>query len=208
MELQYYGANCLRLTSKKASLVIDDTLADLGLSSVTKAGDIALFTGVHSGAKSDVKLMIDQPGEYEVSDISIHGTAARPHIDEQNKKSVTIYRLVADDLRIAILGHVYPDLSEDQLELLGTIDILCIPVGGSGYTLDGIGALKLIKKIEPKLIIPTHYADPKVHYPVPQQDLESALKAMSIEPKETVPKLKLKVQDLPETTQLIVLERQ
>lgn len=207
MDIQFYGANCIRLSNKRASLVFDDNLADLGLNATTKAGEIALFTGPHGDPKAEVKLIIDYPGEYEVSNVSIRGVAARAHMDEEGQKTAVMYRLLMDDLRIAVLGHVYPELSEDQLEALGTVDVLLIPVGGNGYTLDGIGALKLIKKIEPKLVIPTHYADKNINYPMPQAELADALKNMSMEPKETVPKLKLKAGDLGDVTQLIVLER-
>lgn len=208
MELQYYGANCLRISTKKANLVIDDNLADLGLKSATKAGDISLFTGPHAPAPVGTKLVIDHPGEYEVSDVSIQGTATRAHIDTPEQRSATIYRLVAEDIRLVVLGHVYPELSEDQLEIIGTTDILIVPVGGNGYTLDGVGALKLIKKISPKLIIPAHYADKHINYPVPQQELQEALKALAMEPRETVAKLKIKPTDLTDITQLVVLERQ
>lgn len=208
MDIQFYGANCVRITSKKAAVVIDDNLAQLGSSSVTKSADIVLFTGAHGTPKGDIKLVIDQPGEYEVSDISIQGIAARAHIDEESKRSATIFKLVVEDIRIAVAGHIYPELDDAQLESLGTIDVLLIPVGNSGYTLDGIGALALIKKIEPKLVIPTHYADKGLKYEVPQQDLETALKDLAMEPKETVPKLKLKAGELGEVTQLVILERQ
>jgi L-ascorbate metabolism protein UlaG (beta-lactamase superfamily) len=91
---------------------------------------------------------------------------------------------------------------------LGTIDILVVPVGGNGYTLDPIGALKLIKAIEPKIVIPTHYDDGSANYPVPQQTLADALKNLAMEPRETVSKLKVKAGEMGETTQLVVLERQ
>ena len=208
MELQYYGGNCVRLSTKKANIIIDDNLIELGGKTVTKAGDIALFTGPHGEPGADVKLVIDQPGEYEVSDVSIQGVAARAHIDEEGKKSTVMYRLLADDIRIAVLGHIYPYLSDDQLESLGTIDILIIPVGGNGYTLDPVGALEVIKKIEPKIVIPTHYADGKLKYPVPAVSLEEAIKGLSMEPKETVEKLKVKGGELfGESTQLIVLNK-
>ena len=208
MEVQFYGANCVRISSKKANLVIDDNLVDLGQKSITKAGDIALFTTTHSDPKADVKLVIDAPGEYEVSNVSIKGISARAHMDEAGNKSAIIYRLVIDDIRVAVMGHIYPDLSEEQLEAIGTIDMIIIPVGGSGYTLDPVGALKVIKKIEPKLIIPTHYSDKALKYEVPQQPLDEALKALSMEPKEPLDKLKLKSVDIGELTQLVVLERQ
>lgn len=207
MDIQFFGANCIRLSNKNASVIIDDNLADLGLGSVTKAGEIALFTGPHSEPKKDVKLVIDYPGEYEVSNVSIRGVAAQAHIEEAGTKSAVMYRLIMDDLKVVVVGHIYPELTDDQLEDLGMVDVLFIPVGGSGYTLDPVGALKLIKKIEPKLVIPTHYDDSGVKYPVPQQPLEEALKVLATEPKETVDKLKLKSSDLTEAMQLIVLKR-
>lgn len=207
MEFQYYGANCVRIIAKKASIIIDDNLSDLGLKEVTKSGEIALFTGVHGIPKAETKLSIDQPGEYEVSDISIQGIAARAHIDEEKQHNATIFKLMIDDIRIAVVGHVYPELSSNQLEALGTIDILVIPVGGNGYTLDGVGASHLIKEIEPKLIIPTHFDDPAIKYPVPQQPLEDALKGLGMEPGETIPKLKIKAGELSDLMQLVVLER-
>ncbi len=208
MEFQFYGANCVRLTTKKARVIIDDNLADLGLKSVTKAGDIAIFTGVHPAADSETHLVIDQPGEYEVSEVSVQGIGARSHMDEEGKQSATIYRIDADDLRVAVVGHIFPELSNAQLESLGTIDILIVPVGNSGYTMDPAGALHLIKEIEPKVVIPTHYDDKAIKYPVGQISLEEALKGLAMEPKETVPKLKFKLADIGETTELIVLERQ
>lgn len=207
MELQYYGANCVRIVTKKAAITIDDNLSSLGLKSVTKPGDIALFTGKHDAPSVDVKTVIDQPGEYEVSDVSIQGVAARAHLDETGLEA-TMFKIIGEDIRLVALGHVYPELSDAQLEALGTVDVLLIPVGGNGYTLDAIGASKVIKKIEPKLIIPTHYDDKAVKHEVPQAPLEEALKVIAIEPKETVAKLKLKAGELAETTQLIVLERQ
>src|SRR3989344_2394671 len=204
MEIQFYGANCVRLTTKKAVIIVDDLTGSLA-----KSGDIALFTGKQITHKADVKITIEQPGEYEVSDTSIQGVAARAHMDEPGVQTSTMFKSIGEDIRVAVLGHVYPELNDEQLEALGTIDVLIIPVGGSGYTLDAIGALKLIKKIEPKIIIPTHYADKAIKYEVPQAALEDVLKDISMEPKETVPKLKLKSTELlGENSQLIVLERQ
>jgi L-ascorbate metabolism protein UlaG (beta-lactamase superfamily) len=205
MEFQYYGANCVRLTTKKATIVIDDNLKELGSHAVTRHDDIALST---TGAPNTEKARysIDSAGEYEISGVSVMGISARAHMDEAGKKSATIYKLIADDIRIVVLGHIYPDLNDEQLEALGTVDVLIVPVGGNGYTLDPIGALKLIKKIEPKIIIPTHYAQTGINYPVPQQDISEVLKALAMEPQRIEGKYKLKSVDIPELAQLILLE--
>lgn len=207
MEIQFHGANCITLSGKKYNVVIDDNLEKLGLKSITKPGDVALFTNEHDEPRSDVKIAIDTPGEYEVSNVSIQGISARAHMDEEGKKSAVIYRLIVDDIRVAVVGHIYPDLNDSQLEQIGTVDVLLVPVGGSGYTLDPIGAQKVIKDLEPKIIIPTHYADKDINFEVPQQSLEEALKVLNKEPKETVDKLKLKSGEISELTQLIVVKR-
>ncbi len=67
--------------------------------------------------------------------------------------TTTMYKLIIEDVRVGVLGHIHPELDDKQLEALGTIDILLVPVGGNGYTLDSLEALKLIKKIEPKITL-------------------------------------------------------
>src|SRR6185312_7236914 len=111
------------------------------------------------------------------------------------------------DLSVLVTGHIYPELNEAQLETIGQVDVMLVPVGGNGYTVDPVGALKLIKEVEPKIIIPTHYADKSLKYEVPQQDLANALKEMAMEPKETIAKLRLKPGEMSDITQLIILEK-
>lgn len=207
MELQFHGANCLTINTKHVRITIDDNLVELGAAQILKANDIAVFTQPHSIPKETLKLIVDGPGEYEVSGISIQGMKVRSHIDTEKEKTGNLYKIQVDDLRLVVTGHMYPDLSDAQLETIGTVDVLCVPVGGNGYTLNGESALKLIKKIEPKIVIPTHYADSSLKYPVPQQSLKEALLSLGMEPKETLNKLKIKLVDLSDITQLIVLEK-
>lgn len=207
MELSFFGANCLVVSSKDSRVVVDDALSSLGAKGVLREGDIALFTGVEPENLPATKLTVASPGEYEVANVSITGIPARSHMDEAGTKSTTMYKVVVGDVTFLFTGHVYPELSDDQLEQIGLVDIMVVPVGGNGYTLDGVGALKLIKEVEPKVIVPTHYDDSKLKFEVPQQPLDQALTALGMEVKEKVPKLKLKATEFGENTQLIVVER-
>lgn len=205
MDLQFHGANCVSINYKGTRIVIDDNLATLGAKSVTKAEDVALFTAPHEG-ESKARITFDSPGEYEVADISIVGIPARAHLDEDGQRA-TMFKIAVGDQSVLVTGHIYPELSEVQLEAAGITDVLFVPVGGNGFTVDPIGALKVIKAVEPKLVVPTHYADKALKYEMPQQELGVALKEMSMEPKETVTKLRLKPAEMSDVTQLVVLEK-
>lgn len=207
MDIQYHGGNCITLNAKGVRVVIDDTLAALGLKAVVKQGDVALFTGEHQGLQTELRLLVDTPGEYEVSDLSIVGVAARAHMDEPGTSKATIYKVMADDTTYLFVGNIYPQLNDEQLEAIGMIDVMVLPIGGNGYTLDASGALQLIKTIEPKVVIPTHYADPVLQYPVEQQSLEMALKNLAMEPQPAVSRYRFKPTEIGATTQLQMLTR-
>ncbi|HSX43073.1 MAG TPA: MBL fold metallo-hydrolase [Candidatus Saccharimonadales bacterium] len=206
MDMQFYGANTIVLSSKTNRVVIDDNLATLGAKSVAKPGDICIFTGGHAAAGSEPKIIIDMPGEYEVSNVSVFGMQARAHMDEAGSESATIYKITWGETRVLVTGHIFPKLSDDQLESIGIVDVMFVPVGGNGFTTDAGGALQLIKQIEPKVVIPTHYNDTRLHYEVPQAELEDALKNMAMEPKERVTKFQFKPAEATDTTQIVVIE--
>ncbi len=206
MEITYYGANCVRITNKKVSIVIDDNLEDVGLKSVTQADDIAVFTQ-HEHKPTGAKFTIDNPGEYEISEVSVQGIAAQKHVDSDGKNAI-IYSLIIGDLTFGVLGHINPSLTDEQLEALGLIDVLFVPIGGNGFTIDSTGAVQVIKKIEPKLVVPTHFADSKISYEVPQAELDKFLHEVGAADTKPVDNLKLKKADLQDKTEVIVLNRQ
>jgi L-ascorbate metabolism protein UlaG (beta-lactamase superfamily) len=205
MDMQFYGANCIVLSNKNNRVVIDDTLTTLGAKSVIKDGDICLFTGDYPAITAKPKVILDMPGEYEVSNVSIFGLQARAHMDE-DKKSAVMYKITWGDVKVLVTGHVFPKLTEAELESIGMIDVMFVPVGGNGYTLDATGAMQLIKQVEPKIVVPTHYNDSRLNYEVPQAELEDALKTLGMEPKETTTKFQFKPAETTDTTQLVVLE--
>ena len=208
MDIQFYGANCLVLSSKQTRVVVDDNLAALGAKAITKEGDICLFTNSeHSAVAVQPKIVIDMPGEYEVSGVSVFGIQARAHMDEDGKKSTTMYKINWGDTRVLVTGHVFPKLTDDELEEIGIVDVMFVPVGGSGYTVDAVGAMQLIKAVEPKIVVPTHYADKALKYEVPQSELSDVLTTIGMESKETTVKFQFKASEATDTTQLVVVEK-
>jgi L-ascorbate metabolism protein UlaG (beta-lactamase superfamily) len=192
-EIEYKGANCITISTKKARLVVDPKLSVVGLKDISSKGSVELATEERFVTHSpDVNLLIDGPGEYGVAGFDIKGIPARRHLDSESEPMIsTMYRVEIGEARIGIIGNIYEKLSDEQLEELGVIDILIIPVGGNGYTLDATGATGLVRLIDPKIVIPVHYADKSLKYEVPQDDLGLFITELGV-PVETVPKYKIK----------------
>lgn len=205
MDIEYKGANCIIITTKKATIVIDPKLSGVGLKDIVPKNAVVIATQADLLVHGDDAVVIDRPGEYEVRNVSISGVAAERMIDHDKSQAATMYRLTVGDVRFAVVGHVAAPLTDEQLETLGVIDVAIVPVGGSGYTLDAHHAVSVVRQIDPKAVIPTHYADKALSYEVPQMDLEPFVKELGAPQTETTPKWKLKM--LPEMLTLVELER-
>jgi L-ascorbate metabolism protein UlaG (beta-lactamase superfamily) len=207
MEIEYKGASGLVIKVGQTVVVVDPRLSNLGLKDIKVKDAIELVTEDRFGLHDTEKLYIGGPGEYEVATVSIKGIAAQRHLDAEGKRS-TIYKITAAGYRMAIIGHINEQLSEQQLEEIGVVDIVVVPVGGNGYTLDGHGAAKVIRQIDPRVVIPVHYADKAITYEVPQNELELFTKDMGTTPHEVVEKYKLKIGgNLPEVLTVVELQR-
>lgn len=192
-ELEYKGANCVIITTKKAKIVVDPKLSIVGMKDVSTKDAVELCTESRFSTNSqDANIMIEGPGEYGVAGLDIKGIACQRHLDsEKEGEQSTIYRIEVGELRVGLIGNIYEKLSDEQLEDLGVIDILIIPVGGNGYTLDASGAAGLVRLIDPKIVIPVHYADSVIKYEVPQSSLDLFVSELSA-PVEKVTKYRLK----------------
>lgn len=194
VEIEYKGGNSVVISSKRSKLVSDPKLSLVGLKDAAVKDAIEIVTEDRFAISSiDSDLIIHSPGEFGVEDFDIRGISAMRHIDtEAVPNAATIYRIEAEDIRIGLIGNIAPKLSEDQLEALGLIDILIIPIGGGGYTLDPLEAANLVREIGPKVVIPVHYSDPSAKYEMPQEDFALFEKEMNGISVETVQKYKVK----------------
>lgn len=208
-DVEYKGANAVVFTTKNTRVVFDPALSLVGLKDVAGAQDVQVATEERFAVKNATKLAFDGPGEYEVGDISLKGLPAQRHIDADNDvKNATIYRLVIGDVRCAVLGNIAPKLSDEQLEGLGVVDIVVVPVGGHGYTLDATAAATVVRQLEPKVVIPVHYADAALQYEVPQDELGLFVSEMGAAEVEAGYKWKVKnATALPEQLSIVKITR-
>jgi L-ascorbate metabolism protein UlaG (beta-lactamase superfamily) len=208
MDLQYYGANCIKITTKKSVVVIDPQSDITKIKIDLKKVNTVLATQpASSPSESDGLFIIDGPGEYEFEDYSVKGMPAQLHTASTGDRSTTMYRFSSNDIKILITGHIDGKLSNEQLESIGVVDVVIVPVGGSGYTLDAVSAAGVVRSVEPKMVIPVHSSDDELAYEVPQQALELFVKELGAPvAEEIVEKYKFKV--LPEQLTVQLLKKQ
>jgi len=73
---------------------------------------------------------------------------------EQHGNSIFVFEIA--NMCIAHLGHLHHTLNQQQMNEIGRIDAVMVPVDGS-YTLDIDGMIEVIGGLKAPLIIPMHY---------------------------------------------------
>lgn len=208
-EIEYKGGNTVTIATKKAIVVTDPKQSLVGLKDLVVKDAIELATESRFALNSaGASLCIEGPGDYEVADFSVKGIPATRHIDTSADEAIsTMYRIEVGEARIGLLGNTAGKLSEEQMEELGVIDILILPIGGGGYTLDATSAATITRSIDPKVVIPVHYADDALKYEVPQEGLDTFVKELGAPVEQTV-KYKVKAaSSLPQVLTVVELSR-
>ena len=210
MHLSWYGQSCFKIQTKDATIIVDPfDRATTGLEPPRSKADVALFTHKHADHASpeyrNAEFVIAGPGEYESKGVHFYGFAV-PHDDAGGKRLgfSTAFLIEADDLRMLHLGDFGAGgLTHEEIDEIGDVDILLIPVGGS-YTLNGEGAERIVRQIEPHVVLPMHYAVPRLKMKL--DGVEKFLREMGASKTEAIPKYVVKKKDLKEDgTEVVVL---
>ncbi len=115
----------------------------------------------------------------------------------------TIFCFEMDGIRVCHLGDLGHHLSPQQVEEIGEVDLLLIPVGGF-FTIDARVATDVTKRLKPKVVIPMHYKTEKLGFPVDGVDefLTNWEKVKRVDGSE----MELNKDSLPSETEVIVLQ--
>lgn len=207
MDISYIGHSSFKIRTKSATVITDPfDPAVAGIKFPPQEADIVTISHDHADHNylekiSGYKKVVAGPGEYEIMGISIIGISTF-HDDKEGgeRGKNTIYVYEAEGLRIVHLGDLGHALSESQIEALGEVDILMIPVGGV-YTIGPKEASDLVSAVEPYFVIPMHFGGDKL------QPLEAFLKEVGQEG-EKMSKFSIKKMDIEENqnTKVVVLE--
>ena len=208
MHIIWKGQSCFQILASPAvgqtvSILLDPFSKESGLKIPKVKADILLASHPdYKGGKNnlpDSPFLITEPGEYEVKKVFIQGIPAK---SKQGK--ITIYTIEVEGIRISHLSELsQADLTPTQLEKLGNIDILMVPVGDV-YTLSATQAAEIINQIQPHIAIPMCYSIPNLKLKL--NKLDTFLEIMGQREIVPQPKLLVKKKDIPENFKIVVLK--
>lgn len=204
MHINWLGQTCVKLQTKNLKdedivILIDPYKPEKGEFPRNFSPDVVAYSNTkeNSVTISDSAFIVDTLGEYEVKDNMVYAIAA-------NEKEM-IFKISAEGMNIVHLGNIKEKISEHIIEKLGTPDILFIPVGDAGKTLDPKKAGEVVSMLEPRIVIPIAFqcdTDPKA------MPVENFIKETGLKPETVEKKIIIKKKDLPqEETKILVLEK-
>lgn len=216
MDITYLGHSSFKIKTKTATLITDPFDPKMvGLKYPQNESDIVTVSHAHGDHNATDKVtvakkVIEGPGEYEVSGISVMGYSTfhdSKNGEERGKN--TVYVIEAEGLRILHLGDLGHIPNEDVVDEIGDVDILMVPVGGF-YTIGPKEATEIVTKLEPYFVIPMHYKAEGMNAELAEKllPLEDFLKESGMTT-ENMPKFTIKKDDIMEdqNTKVIVLEK-
>ena len=147
--------------------------------------------------------IIQNPGEYEVKNVYVRGISSFHDKSQGAERGLnTIFVIDMEEIKICHLGDLGQEkLTDEQVNQIGDIDILMIPVGGK-YTLDYKEAVEAVNQLEPKIVIPMHYKIPDLKLDV--DGPEKFIKELGLTP-EKMDKLKIAKKLLPVEEMRLIL---
>jgi len=171
MIVTWLGHSCFFLKSNEGlSLLLDPFHeSEVGYAMPPTRADIVIISHDHldhnnvdaAGSGAEV---IYGPGEYFCRGMEILGI--KSYHDAQRGKLLginTIFCFALDCIRVCHLGDLGHPLSRAQVKNIGAVDLLFLPVGGR-YTIDAVGANKVMSQLHPAVTLPMHFQTPALSF--------------------------------------------
>jgi L-ascorbate metabolism protein UlaG (beta-lactamase superfamily) len=213
MEITWYGHSCFRLTERNFATVVTDPFdhKTVGYDALKLKAEIVTVSHdapghANTDAVKGTTHVLTGAGEFEIGGVFITAVqTAGGGKKSKDKTRNTLYVFDYDGITVAHMGDLQETPSQSEVEALGTINVLLLPVGGGG-SLNAAKAAEIVSMLEPNLVIPMHYSTPAAKLSL--DSLNKFLKEMGLSKVEAQPSLKITRSGLPDETKVIVLEYQ
>jgi L-ascorbate metabolism protein UlaG (beta-lactamase superfamily) len=222
MEITWYGETCLRLKGREGVVVADGFRTIVGPTGRGVTADIVTYShadgastdgsqrarraggdgsaGVVRPTSLEPAFPLEGPGEYEVHGVLITGIRTfRDEVKGAERGLNTAFVFELDGVHAVHLGDIGHLLTEEMLGEIGTVDVVCIPVGGA---LAAARAAELVAQLDANLVVAMPVGDDDAA----RAALDRFLHEMSVQHPTPVPRLSVTVSTVPPELTVVVLE--
>lgn len=213
MEITWYGHSCFRLTERNYATVVTDPFDSkaVGYDALKLKAEIVTVSHDAPGHSNTDAVkgsthVLTGAGEFEIGDVFITAVQTGGG-GKKNKDKVrnTLYVFDYDGITVAHLGDLQEVPTQSEVEAMGTVNVLLVPVGG-GSSLNAAKAAEVVSLIEPNLVVPMHYSTPDTKLKL--DSLGKFLKEMGLGKLDAQPSLKVTRSSLPTETKVVALDHQ
>lgn len=223
MEITWYGGGCVRLRGKEGTIAADAFRSVVGPTGRGLTADIVTYShpdprpelaarsrrsatatidGVALPTSLEGAFVLESPGEYEVHDVLVTGVRSfrdEVHGAERGRNVCFVFEL--DGLHAIHLGDIGHTLSEQALGEIGTVEVACVPIGGS---LAPARAAELVAQLDANLVVPLPVGADEA---ADEAAMARFLHEMGVQERPAPQgKLSVTVSSVPNETTLILLE--
>ncbi len=209
MDISWLGHSCFSIRGAQVTVITDPYSPDLGYLLGKPIARIVTVSHQHQGHAyvqgiGGEPKTVTGPGEYEISGVLIIGMATF-HDGEKGRErgKNTAYLIEIDEVSVCHLGDLGHVLTTEQVEEIGNVDVLLLPVGGVS-TINAPMAAEVVRQLEPKVVVPMHYKTEALNRGL--EPVGGFLKEMGVKEVDSRPKLSLTKASLPISTQVFLLD--
>ncbi len=163
MNITWLGHSCFYIITSEGTRIITDPFdATVGYKVPQVEADLVTVSHSHfdhnytQALKGNYKI-INQSGKYIYKDVQVKGiNTFHDNVKGEKRGHNVIFNLGVEGMNICHLGDLGHILDEQQVEEVGKVDILLVPVGGT-FTINLDEAVQVVKLLNPRTVIPMHY---------------------------------------------------
>jgi L-ascorbate metabolism protein UlaG (beta-lactamase superfamily) len=177
MRISYLGHSAFVLTLEDGRRILFDPYESgayggaLAYAPITGSFDVVVVSHDHADhccaeVTSKASHVIDAAGTQRIGGITVTSIPTFHDDSKGAERGKNLLSVVeADGLRIVHLGDLGHSIGEKEKRALGAVDIVFVPVGGH-FTIDAETAVRVVKSLGARIVIPMHFKTDKVDFPV------------------------------------------
>ncbi|MDD3364375.1 MAG: MBL fold metallo-hydrolase [Syntrophomonas sp.] len=207
MKIKWRGHASFIIETRSKKIITDPFHEDYGYPLNPVPADIVTVSHEHRDHNA-VETVAGQPriirgsGMVNMEGIIIKGIDSFHDMYQGRERGQnTIFKISADGINLVHLGDLGQLLSAGQVQEIGEVDILLLPIGGR-YTIDAGEASQIVSLLQPRVVIPMHFGTPHLSFKLAPLEEFTARYDRIIKK----PSLEFQTSDLGQEMKIIVLD--